>query len=162
MNEQNPQQIAVQQQYGGRIRLRVCGLLVENEKLLLICHHGLNATNRFWSPPGGGVEFGETLVSALQREFSEETNLGIEVHNLVSIREFINHPLHAVEFFFEVKRIAGMVSLGTDPEATEAILGEICWLSFDEIKAMPTNEVHHIFQQHHSLQELLHQRCFIE
>ena len=55
-------------------RLRVSALLRREERILL-CRHE-KAGRQHWLLPGGGVNGGETLVRALQRELTEE--VGIE------------------------------------------------------------------------------------
>jgi 8-oxo-dGTP diphosphatase len=151
----NPEQLAVAQQYGGRIRLRACGILVENAQVLLVCHRGLNASNCFWAPPGGGVEYTERLSEALMREFREETHLEVSIGSFLLASEYIKPPLHAIEFFFRVEQIGGALSLGTDPEAQLPILTDVGWFSFEAIKALPTHERHGIFERFDSLDALL-------
>jgi ADP-ribose pyrophosphatase YjhB (NUDIX family) len=55
-------------------RIRVSALLRRGDRILL-CRHE-KPGRQYWLLPGGGVNGGETLVRALQRELSEE--LGIE------------------------------------------------------------------------------------
>jgi 8-oxo-dGTP diphosphatase len=127
-------------QYGNHLRVRVCGICVQNNKILLINHLGLNDSNEFWSPPGGGLEFGETIAECLKREFLEETNTVISVGNLLKVREFINLPLHAIELYYEVKIEAGKVKKGFDPEMDLQIIKDIQWFSFEEILSKNKND----------------------
>ena len=53
-------QIIAQQLYGNRIRVRVCGVCIENGQILLVCHRPILGKNDYWCPPGGGVDEGET------------------------------------------------------------------------------------------------------
>ena len=55
-------------------RIRVSALLRRGDRILLCRHEKLG--RQYWLLPGGGVNGGETLVQALQRELTEE--LGIE------------------------------------------------------------------------------------
>ena len=55
-------------------RIRVSALLRRGERVLLCRHEKVG--RHYWLLPGGGVNGGETLVRALQRELTEE--LGIE------------------------------------------------------------------------------------
>jgi 8-oxo-dGTP diphosphatase len=56
----------------GKISLSKRGSLARNER-----HR--------WEFPGGGVEFGETLVHALEREIAEECDFDIEVQELLGV-----------------------------------------------------------------------------
>jgi 8-oxo-dGTP diphosphatase len=120
-------------QYGNQLRVRVCGICIQNDKILLINHSGLNESNEFWSPPGGGLQFGESIEECLKREFLEETNTVVSIVKFLTIREFINPPLHAIELYYEVKIESGNVEKGFDPEMEEQIIKDIQWLSFEEV-----------------------------
>lgn len=132
--------------FGKQLRVRVCGLLWQHERLLLACHEGLGPAGRLWLPPGGGAHFGSSLKANLQREFVEETGLQIEVKNLCWINEHLAPPLHAVEFFFEVNFVAGRLKLGSDPELPKdaQLLSRLQWFSMEEINHLPTDEKHPI------------------
>lgn len=58
-------------------RLGCGGIILENDKVLLIKRINSKTFNNLWSNPGGIVEEGESLEEACIRELSEE--LGIEV-----------------------------------------------------------------------------------
>jgi 8-oxo-dGTP diphosphatase len=120
-------------QYGNHLRVRICGICVQKGKILLINHSGMNESSEFWSPPGGGLQFGETIDECLKREFLEETNTIISIGKFLTVREFIKSPLHAIELFYEVKIESGEVKKGFDPEMKEQIIKDIQWLSFEEI-----------------------------
>ncbi|MCA8831035.1 NUDIX domain-containing protein [Hymenobacter pini] len=107
------------QAYTGVARVRVCGLLVQNDALLLTAHRGLLPNNLpFWSPPGGGWQFGETLQQCLAREFQEETGVQVQVGRFLHLHEFSSPGLQALELFFAVEPLnSGAVPrLGHDPE----------------------------------------------
>ncbi len=120
-------------QYGNQLRVRVCGICVQDGKILLINHSGMNESGEFWSPPGGGLQFGETIEDCLKREFLEETNTIISVGNFLKINEFVKPPLHAIELFYEVKIVSGEIQIGFDPEMEEQIIKDVKWLSFEEV-----------------------------
>lgn len=136
----------VEKHYGGKTRVRVCGICIkEKENALLLVHHkGLGKKGHLWVPPGGGVEYFEDARSALVREFKEETNLDIAVGKLLFVNEVLNDPLHAVELFFEVKIRQGELATGHDPEhgEDEQIITEARFVTFDEI-ALMNNELLH-------------------
>jgi 8-oxo-dGTP diphosphatase len=150
-------QINAQQLYGNRIRVRACGICVENGRVLMIGHRAILGENTFWSPPGGGVEVGEMAGDALRREFLEETGLEIEVGKLLLMNEFVKLPLHGIELFFVVKRVGGELTLGYDPEMNlgEQLIQKIEWLSFDEIKRLNLSEKHQFWQKFGSFDEII-------
>ncbi|HEX5169773.1 MAG TPA: NUDIX domain-containing protein [Cyclobacteriaceae bacterium] len=140
MNEQ------IDKLFGGKVRVRACGLCWEDSRLLLVNHKDLTSGD-FWAPPGGGVDFGESIGSTLMHEFRDETGLIVEPGEFRFVCEFINPPLHAIELFFDVMRISGQIKIGTDPEMPDScqILSDIRYMKYDEILFLPANERHGLF-----------------
>jgi len=54
------------------VRVRVNGILVKDDALLLVQLKSPLEDQLIWMPPGGGVRFGESLESAAKREIAEE------------------------------------------------------------------------------------------
>ncbi len=142
--------------YGNRLRLRVCGICIKDDKVLMLSHRGIGQSDVFWCPPGGGAQFGETAHEALIREYKEETGLDIKIHNLLFVNEFQEPPLHAMELFFEVEIIGGKQIVGSDPEmsADQQIIEDLRWIGFDEIKTRPTSEFHSFFKRCQTIDDI--------
>lgn len=145
----------IEAKFGNKLRTRVNGILIENDRLLMVKHQMGNG-RILWSVPGGGMNFGSTAPQNLKREFLEETNLEVKVGQYLFVHEYLQPPLHAMEHFFEVKRITGKLKLGKDPELplTNQILLEISWKSISEIKTIPKDTLHQVFWGIKSLSEL--------
>jgi 8-oxo-dGTP diphosphatase len=136
---------AVNQIYGNKVRVRVCGLLVDGEKLLLVNHAGIREGD-WWAPPGGGLEFGETVHDALRREFREECGLEVAVGEFCFVCEHVNPPLHAVELFFRVTATGGALRRGSDPESNgKPMIREVRYYTFDDLETLPPESLHGVF-----------------
>ena len=138
--------------YAGQVRVRVGGLLLHDNRLLLAAHRGLlPAGAPFWSPPGGGWQFGESLHEALVREFQEETGLAVRVGRFLHLHEFRRDGLQALELFFEVLTTDGAPPtprLGHDPEhAPDAqLLTGLAWHTPRQLLALPPAHVHPVLR----------------
>ncbi len=133
--------------FSHKVRVRACGLLEEDDKVLLIKHENVGELGFLWSPPGGGVEFGESAQETLIREFREETGLEIEINNFLFLNEFIDERFHAIELFFSVKRLGGTMKLGNDPELAdnEQIMQELKFIAYPDMIQMDKKSLHNAF-----------------
>ena len=154
----------VYREYGGKTRIRVCGVLVEGDAVLLVRHKGLNKSNEFWLPPGGGLEHGASVEQNLIREIKEETGLEVKVVRFLFTTEYFSPPLHAIELFFEVEKIKGTLCVGNDPElkSTEQLIDKVEMLDFNTINSLPRDAVHGILRQCHNCSELLSLQGFFK
>ncbi len=144
-------------QYGNKVRVRTCGVLIRNSKILLLNHNGINDENIFWSFPGGGVNFGESLEKCLIRECEEECNISIEVKNFIYLDEYINKNFHAIELLYLVSS-NDTPSLGKDPELENSFHG-IKWFSLDEIIQVSECQKHSFLSKNIHLIDNLMQKC---
>jgi 8-oxo-dGTP diphosphatase len=71
-----------------RPQLAVSGAIFRDGKVLLV-RRARSPGKGFYSFPGGRVEFGESLHTALHREVDEETGLKIEIVDLAGWREVL-------------------------------------------------------------------------
>jgi 8-oxo-dGTP diphosphatase len=74
-----------------RPQIAVSAAIFRDERILLV-RRARSPAKGLYSLPGGRVEFGETLHSALHREVDEETSLKIEIVDLAGWREVIPGP----------------------------------------------------------------------
>ncbi|MCE6987701.1 NUDIX domain-containing protein [Dyadobacter sp. CY323] len=144
----------IKELYGGFVRVRVCGICISDGKILLVNHSLYSKNGFFWAPPGGGIQFGESAVEALQREFREETGLTVEVGELLFVNEHIQAPLHAVELFFEIRSFQGVLSKGNDPEISNSgqIIEEVKFMGWNDIREFDSDQVHSVFSRLASLE----------
>lgn len=154
----------INQIYGNKVRVRVCGLCFQNDNLLLVKHEGLGEGGVLWAPPGGGLDFGITAEENLEREFLEETGLEVKVEDFLFINEFISDSLHAIELFFHVIYKGGALKTGEDPEmeGRHQIIKEVKFMSWSEINEINKSHLHDIFSTCSSTSEILNLKGYFK
>lgn len=88
------------------IRLRSSALIMERDAVLLVEFNDENGLH--YNLPGGGVEAGESLIQAVEREVFEETDIRVDVGQVAFIYEYAPHlaqarygPVHSLTTIFE-------------------------------------------------------------
>lgn len=97
-----------------KIRIRVSGLMMDGDRVLLVCHK--KHDSMYWLLPGGGVDYGESLVDAVKREFLEEVGITIDVGDVIFVSDAISPSgkRHIVNIAFFCTYVDGKYSLGND------------------------------------------------
>jgi len=97
-----------------RVRVRVSGLLIEHDALLLIAHKKRGKV--YWLLPGGGMNYGESMTRALEREFREELGVTVNVHDPMFIGDSIDPRgrRHILNVTFRCTYREGEYLLGRD------------------------------------------------
>lgn len=147
---------ALARHYTGKLRVRACGICLQDKKILLVRHQQIAGQYNLWSPPGGGVNYGETVKQCLVREFREETGLTIRPGRFLFVSEFLQEPLHALELFFEVHLVAGDLKTGSDPElaADAQLIQQVAFKSLAELRQEAPRELHPILEDLIDLDDL--------
>ncbi|MCH8566632.1 MAG: NUDIX hydrolase [Balneolales bacterium] len=116
--------------FTGYVRPRACGLVVWENKILLVKINSPTMPEPIWMPPGGGINYGEKAALTVKREVKEETGLDVRVNKLQFVSEFIRGKWHAIEFYYLCEPVSGSISLGTDPEmpADKQMLQDVVWM----------------------------------
>lgn len=131
--------------FGNKLRIRASGLCYKQDSILLVKHDIDGEV--LWAPPGGGVDFGETIENSVIREFKEECNLDVEVGEFLFFTEFISLPLHALELFYKIDLFGGDLTIGNDPEMSDRkIILEVDFLNQKEINSIPDDQRHTILR----------------
>ena len=89
--------------------IRVYGLLVNKNKEVVISDEFRDGVF-FTKFPGGGLEFGEGISTALIREFQEELELDVKVDSLFYVNDHLqisafNNQLQLISFYYFVNTI---------------------------------------------------------
>lgn len=105
----------------GIIRPGVTAVLFRDDGRLLLQRR---SDNGLWGLPGGAVEYGESVVAALQREVVEETGLAVDVGRLIGVysdpahHQIVTYPdgnvVHFVSLCFECTAPRGVLALSDE------------------------------------------------
>ncbi|MDP5274937.1 NUDIX hydrolase [Chengkuizengella axinellae] len=117
----------------------VYGICVKEDKLLVINKNRGPYTNRL-DLPGGSLEEGESLTSAMKREFKEETGLEINIKQNIGTCDFIlpwkwkgfNH-VHHIAVFYEVENISDTFTKPVQFKGQDSLGAE--WIYEEEVSA---------------------------
>ena len=114
------------------IRIRVAAILVENGQVLLVQHEKAGRT--YYMLPGGGVDPGESLAQALERELQEETGIVICPGDLVLASDAIapDGSRHVLNLCFTATRIDGDLTQGDDPRIIA-----VSWVPVADLHTVP-------------------------
>jgi 8-oxo-dGTP diphosphatase len=111
------------------------GAMIFNERgEVFLSQRGPKAKNErgTWEFPGGGVEFGEKLVDAIQREILEEYGMVIEIDSLLGVDDHIlpDEGQHWVSPTYIAHHVSGEPRI-MEPEKCAAI----GWFTLDNLPA---------------------------
>ncbi|MDF3818887.1 NUDIX hydrolase [Leptospira sp. 96542] len=86
------------------MRVRVAALIQDSKGKFLLVQQTKKKSS-YWLLPGGGIEFGETAVSALERELREELSLEVTKSEFIFFTESIdpNKNRHLIQLVFVTK-----------------------------------------------------------
>ena len=104
--------------------IRVTGILIENNKILLVKQRVSEKRN--WSLPGGKLEQGETLEQGIIREMKEETGLDVEIIRLLYLCDVSASDNTLLHITFLLKRVDGDIKLPTNEFETNPIYPAPC------------------------------------
>jgi ADP-ribose pyrophosphatase YjhB (NUDIX family) len=114
------------------VRIRVAACLRRGDDILLVQHEKRAAW--YWLLPGGGLDYGETLIEATRREAREETGFEIEVGRLIIVCEAIEPGgRHIVNLVFTGEITGGELAVGQNDKS----LRDAAWQPRSALTRLP-------------------------
>jgi 8-oxo-dGTP diphosphatase len=104
-----------------RPRVRVAALMTLGGRVVTVRHRA--GSSVYHLLPGGGVDWGETLETALLREIAEETGFEASMGRLLYVNDTIDPSggRHVVNLTFEATIIGGTLAEHPDDTRVEAV-----------------------------------------
>jgi 8-oxo-dGTP diphosphatase len=131
---------------GNRPKIGVGVLISHNEQYLLMKRKGAHGVGT-WAPPGGHLEFGESVVECAKREAFEETNLQIKNVLFLTITEDIfAQEQHYITLWVAAEYDSGILK-NNEPEKCE----DIGWFTKDQFPQELFLPFKHLLIQYPSL-----------
>jgi ADP-ribose pyrophosphatase YjhB (NUDIX family) len=115
------------------------GALIFERGRILMARRGKEPLKGWWTLPGGALETGELLDSAVRREVLEETGLVVEPVQVFEIFERImpdaegRTEYHYVLIDHECRVTGGELQAGDD-------VAEVAWMGLEELKGLQITE----------------------
>jgi 8-oxo-dGTP diphosphatase len=110
-------------------RIRVAGLLVHEEHVLLVRHRA----HDFWLLPGGRLDDGESLHDCVERELREETGIRVLPQGPVFLGDFLSGKKHIVDVIFRVSLKDTEAGLPRIRVGSDAGLADARWFALNDV-----------------------------
>ena len=121
------------------IRTIVLGMVRNRDRVLAVRYTGAESDECFFRFPGGGVEYGESRLDTLRREFREELGTDIlkskylgTIDNIFHVKENLGHELVTL---YEVEIETRFYPMPKIPITENGLRGEAEWLTRDEVRS---------------------------
>ena len=95
---------------------RYRGAIVKDHHILLIKVCEYEKARYFWMLPGGGLEPGETAAECVQREMKEETNIEVQVKEVLIAEDFPAGYAYKDQKTYLCDVLSGEAKPGYEPE----------------------------------------------
>ncbi|MCG3220470.1 MAG: NUDIX domain-containing protein [Candidatus Heimdallarchaeota archaeon] len=128
-------------------KIGVGGLCLYQDRILFV-KHKYGVSEGLWTLPGGYVELGESLTSAIEREVLEETGVKTQALELLAIRHMTNEKegkglISDLYIVFRLEYLGGKPLAGDLLEVTDAQFLQVANLDTHSISDLSK----HIVQQ---------------
>lgn len=118
-----------------KFRPSVYGILIEDGKILL---------SKQWDGydfPGGGIDLGETIDKALEREFWEETGLKVKRKEVVCCEDsfYLSNRkgyMHSILIYYLCDKINGKLNLDNIAESEKEYINMPKWIDLNDIEKL--------------------------
>lgn len=119
----------------------VVAVIIDDEERVLLTKRSISPFQGMWVMPGGQIDLGEPILTALQREVFEEVGLLVETGSLIDVFEHVapgEGNCHYIILFYRCRPLA------CDIEYNQQEVQEAAWVPRQQLSAyqMPEGTRH--------------------
>ncbi len=109
-------------------------MIIDNEEMLVVMHPGAD----YFAFPGGKVDFGEDVITCMERELVEELGIKPQIGRLLYVNTFVSGEMHTTEFLFEILNGADYRNWEKENRTHSYEIANIKWIKKDDsFKLLP-------------------------
>lgn len=115
----------------------VVAVIIDERERVLLTKRSIPPFKDMWVMPGGKIDLGEPIMTALKREVDEEVGLEVEVGDLVDVFEHVTpgeDNCHYIILFYRCRPLHANLAHNQDEVA------EVQWVSRHELAQYPMPE----------------------
>ncbi len=108
----------------------VVAVIIDDQERVLLTRRSIPPFKDMWVMPGGQIDLGEPIITALKREVDEEVGLQIEVGSLIDVFEHLTpgeENCHYIILFYRCRPVD--FELAHNPQEVAAVT----WVPRDEL-----------------------------
>ncbi len=108
----------------------VVAVIIDDQERVLLTKRSIPPFKDMWVMPGGQIDLGEPIITALKREVDEEVGLQIEVGSLIDVFEHLTpgeENCHYIILFYRCRPVD--FELAHNPQEVAAVT----WVPRDEL-----------------------------
>ncbi|MFC1886299.1 NUDIX hydrolase [Thermodesulfobacteriota bacterium] len=130
----------MKREYPDRPILAVAAVVFNTQNCVLLVRRGKNPGKGSWGIPGGAVELGEDLESAVKRELMEETGIAVEPIEKITILDRVHRDhkdrvrYHYVILEYLCRADNARPKAGDDAE-------KAMWVNLEDTKEFPLTDI---------------------
>lgn len=121
----------------GRFRVGAYGLCEDHAGSVLLAQiypHDPYAGQ--WTLPGGGMDWGESPLETLHREFEEETGLTVEAAELIHVESTLFEAWRDIPAMHHVQVVYRVLATGDPIVEADGSTVDVAWVAADEWPAL--------------------------
>ena len=113
----------------------VVEVCVKKDNKILMVQENRKEKKGKWNMPAGKLEDNEDLILAAKREVKEETNLNVDIKNLICIEENVSEMGQLLILYFSGEYVSGKIKFDNEE------ISNVVWMTVKEINELGLDNI---------------------